>query len=227
MTYPPGVSVPNPGEVRMERSTTPICLAGSQLGEARHVCAFFNSREDEYRVTLPFVRDGLDSGEKVINIVDPSRRSDHLRRLTAFGIDAASKQESGQLALLDWSQTFLVDGPVDVERQLELLDQALRGGRQQGFPVSRYVAHAEWALQKGASVDLLLEFEARVNQMWPQYADSVICTYDLARFDGDIVVDALRTHKVVIIGGILQENPFFVQPDDFLREVRERRGWAR
>jgi len=207
----------------MERATTPISLAGSQLGEARHVCAFFNSREDEYRVTLPFVQNGLDSGDKVIHIVDPSRRSDHLQRLTAFGIDAAAKQQSGQLALLDWTQTFFVDGPFDMERQLTLLDQALRGGRQQGFPVSRYVAHAEWALQKGASVDVLLEFEARVNQMWPRYADTVICTYDLARFDGDTVVDAFRTHPVVIIGGILQQNPFYVEPDDFLREVRERR----
>ena len=207
----------------MERVTAPVCLAGSQLGEARHVCAFFNSREDEYRVTLPFILDGLDSGDKMIHIVDPARRSDHLQRLTATGIDVASKQESGQLALLDWSQTFFVDGPFDLERQLALLDQALRGGREQGFPVSRYVAHAEWALQAGASVDLLLEFEARVNQMWPRYADTVICTYDLTRFDGDTVVDAFRTHPVVIIGGILQENPFFVQPDEFLREVRERR----
>jgi hypothetical protein len=28
---------------------------------------------------------------------------------------------------------------------------------------------------------------------------------------------------MVILGGILQENPFFVPPDEFLRELRERR----
>jgi hypothetical protein len=27
---------------------------------------------------------------------------------------------------------------------------------------------------------------------------------------------------MVILGGILQENPFFVPPDEFLRELRER-----
>jgi len=27
---------------------------------------------------------------------------------------------------------------------------------------------------------------------------------------------------MIIIGGILQENPFFVSPDEFLRELRER-----
>jgi hypothetical protein len=39
-----------------------------------------------------------------------------------------------------------------------------------------------------------------------------------------VVMDALRTHPVVIIGGLLQENPFFVSPDQFLLEIRERRS---
>jgi hypothetical protein len=31
---------------------------------------------------------------------------------------------------------------------------------------------------------------------------------------------------MVILGGILQENPFFIPPDDFLRELRARYGPA-
>jgi len=46
--------------------------------------------------------------------------------------------------------------------------------------------------------------------------------YDLAKFGGDIVVDIMRTHPMIIIGGILQENPFFVPPDEFLRKLRQR-----
>jgi hypothetical protein len=33
-------------------------------------------------------------------------------------------------------------------------------------------------------------------------------------------MDIMRTHPMVIIGGILQENPFFVPPDEMLREMR-------
>jgi hypothetical protein len=29
---------------------------------------------------------------------------------------------------------------------------------------------------------------------------------------------------MIIIGGVLQENPFFVPPDEFLQELRERRA---
>lgn len=35
-------------------------------------------------------------------------------------------------------------------------------------------------------------------------------------------MDIMRTHPVVIIGGLLQENPFFVPPDQMLSELQER-----
>jgi hypothetical protein len=38
------------------------------------------------------------------------------------------------------------------------------------------------------------------------------------------VIDIMRTHPMVIIGGILQQNPFFVPPEEFLQEVRDRRS---
>jgi len=207
----------------MTRVGAPIALASSQLDEARHVCAFFKSREDEYSVTLPFIKQGLEGGDKAVHIIDPVRRADHVQRMASFGIDTVSAQQSGQLDLHDWRDTFFFDGPFDPDRQLVLLEDALKRGRQQGFPVTRYVAHAEWALEEGASLELLLEFEARVNHIWPRSADTVICTYDLARYGADSVIDVFRTHPMIIIGGVLQQNPFFVQPDDFLREVRERR----
>jgi hypothetical protein len=37
-------------------------------------------------------------------------------------------------------------------------------------------------------------------------------------------MDALRTHPVVLIGGLLQENPYFVPPDQFLLEIKDRRS---
>ena len=37
-------------------------------------------------------------------------------------------------------------------------------------------------------------------------------------------MDILRTHPMVIMAGKLQVNPFFVPPDEMLRELRERKG---
>jgi hypothetical protein len=38
------------------------------------------------------------------------------------------------------------------------------------------------------------------------------------------VIDIMRTHPMVILGGILQENPFYVPPDEMLKELKERRA---
>jgi hypothetical protein len=85
----------------------------------------------------------------------------------------------------------------------------------------------EWALLDKSGVDDLLEYETRLNYMLPKYDDTVICTYDLSKFSASVVMDIMRTHPVVIVGGVLQENPFFVPPDQFLLEIRERRRSAR
>jgi glucokinase len=70
----------------------------------------------------------------------------------------------------------------------------------------------------------LIEFESRVNHVWEDHEDAVICTYHLGKFGGDTVIDIMRTHPMIIIGGILQRNPFFVPPSEFLREFSERRA---
>jgi hypothetical protein len=40
-------------------------------------------------------------------------------------------------------------------------------------------------------------------------------------YETGLIVDILRTHPYVIIGGIVQENPFFIPPEDMLRELRD------
>jgi hypothetical protein len=85
----------------------------------------------------------------------------------------------------------------------------------------------EWALADKPGVDDLLEFETRVNYLVTKYDDPAICTYDLSKLSASVVMDIMRTHPVVITGGVLQENPFFVPPDQFLLELRERRGSTR
>jgi hypothetical protein len=37
-----------------------------------------------------------------------------------------------------------------------------------------------------------------------------------------VVLDIFRTHPMVIVGGVLAENPFYVPPDQFLRELDAR-----
>ena len=151
----------------------PIRFAGSVLGTQRHVCAFFNSADEEYRVMLPFIKDGFERGERAFHIVDPALRAEHLRRLESAGIDVTTAQKSGQFELRNWSDAYLQDGHFDQDRMLALLQAILEGGRKQGFPLTRLVAHMEWALEDRPGVDDLLEYEGRLNYLLPRYRDPV------------------------------------------------------
>jgi len=50
----------------------------------------------------------------------------------------------------------------------------------------------------------------------------VVCSYDLTKFSAEVVIEVMRTHPVVLIGGLLHENPFFVPPEEYLEEVSSR-----
>jgi hypothetical protein len=208
------------------KKTAPIPFAGSQLAESRHVCAFFNDDEEAYRVLLPFIRDGFACNHKAVHVVNRGQEDDHRRRLAQAGIDLASAENTGQLELRINTDTYLRDGRFDPDRMLEVFEGLASDNGQEPFPLSRIVCHMDWASAGEPCIDRLIEFESRVNDVWRRHEDAVICTYNLSRFGGDTVIDIMRTHPMVIIGGVLQQNPFYVPPEQFLLELRKRRAPA-
>ena len=206
----------------MPRPNEPVRLAGSVLSRSCHVCAFFHSKEEEYRVLMPFIKDGFENGDRAFHVVDPKHRPDHLKRLEEEGIDVADAESKGQLDVRRWQEAYLKDDHFDQHRMINTIKEALDPAKKQSGKLTRLVANMEWALEDLPGVHDIVEYETRLNHILPEYHDPVICTYDLSRFDGSVVIDIMRTHPMVIIGGILQENPFYVPPDEMLRELRER-----
>ena len=94
----------------------PIRFAGSELGADCHICGFFRNPEEEYHLLLPFIKEGIERGEKAFHIVDPAEHQAHLRQLGSAGIDTASAEEKGQLELQDWNQFYFPDGRFDETR---------------------------------------------------------------------------------------------------------------
>ena len=206
----------------MPETTKPVRLAGSVLGSSCHVCAFFHSKEEEYRVLMPFIKDGFECGDRAFDVVDPKHRSNHLQRLQNEGINVPDAEASGQLEVRRWQEAYIKDNHFDKYRMIETIKEALNPAKKTPGKVTRLVANMEWALEDLPGVNDIVEYETRLNHVLPKYHDPVICTYDLSRFSANVVMDIMRTHPMVIVGGILQENPFFVPPDEMLKELNER-----
>jgi hypothetical protein len=197
--------------------------APAAVGTHRHICAFFNSPDEEQRVLKPFIQEGLAGGEKSVHIIAPNGREDYLTRLRAGSLGIDESLLTGQLEVVPWDQAHLRGGRFDQRAMLSWVDETLTANAA-AYPRTRIVAHMEWALLDLPGVEDLLEYETRVNHMLSKHDASVICAYDAARFAASVAIDIMRTHPLVIIGGVLQENPFFVPPDELLSEIRDARS---
>ena len=199
-----------------------VHLAGEVLDHTRHIGAFFNNREESYRILLPFIKEGFDHGNRAVHVLGPGERDEHVRQLEQAGINVAEAEEKSQLVIRFWDNTYLLDGHIDVARQIALIEELLADGKAQGFELTRLIVRMEWALQDLPALNQIAEYEGRLNQALQKY-DGVVCwTYDLSKFSASAIIDTLRTHPFVLIGEVLHRNAFFVPPEELLREHRER-----
>ena len=157
----------------MNTSAQQVRLAGRPLGSSRHVCAFFNSKDEEYLVLLPFIKEGLERREKAFHIVKDTHRPEHRRRLQQADIAVDSAERTGQLEIRRWEDAYLRDGRFDQNRMLALIEEVLQGGKAQGYTLTRLVANMEWALEDRPGVDDIVEYETRLNFVLPKYDDAV------------------------------------------------------
>jgi hypothetical protein len=84
-------------------STAPLKnveIAGTPLDRYFHVCAFFDSRDQEYSVLESYYKEGLSNGEKTLHIVDATLRDDHRDRLARMGVDVPGCEACGQLEVV-------------------------------------------------------------------------------------------------------------------------------
>jgi hypothetical protein len=173
-------------------------------------------------VLLPFVKDGFEQGDKGFHIFDRPQHPAHLRRLQDAGIDVDRAQQSGQLEVRSWEETYLQGGKFDYHVVFDTLRDALDTSKSQGFPITRLVAHAEWIVQAWPGSSDWAEYESLVTGVLATFDDVLVCTYNLETYGGRLIMDVLRVHPMVIIGGRLHENPFYVPPDEVLPELRAR-----
>jgi hypothetical protein len=159
----------------------------------------------------------------ILSIADRQLRDDYLKRLGEAGINIERTIATGQLEVRPWEEAYLRGDHFDQDAMLALAEEVFKSSAASGYPLTRLVAHMEWALLDKPGVDNLIEYEARVNYLLSKYYAPVICAYDLSKFSAS---DHQR-HANAPDGdhrrGSARE-PILVPPDQLLVEIREQRS---
>jgi len=194
-----------------------VSICGHHLSSPRHICCFFDSRDQQYEHLLPYFAEGLANGEEVLTVMDREFIDDHLQRLSHAGISTLG------MSIMDSEAAYLDHGRFDKDRMLSMLTQKLARLRATKAVGLRTCGEMSWALTGLPGTEDLMLYESEVNKILETYDATFICTYDANRLKGREMLDLLSTHSHVVINGVIHENRYFIPPDEFCRSWMARR----
>lgn len=187
-------------------------FGGLSATSGDHIIHLYSRRPDCLEIQLPFVREGLIAGHKCV-FLSPSGDAVELEQaLAEEGLDPEACKRSGQLVLSPGL------GTTD---KLRALLAEMIGEVPSKYPFLRWCGEMSWTFSQIATSEVLMEWESACNMVG--HAKVVfLCQYDLNRFGGDTVIDALRTHPLAVIGDAIHHSPYYQPPETFLEYLRSR-----
>jgi PAS domain S-box-containing protein len=201
-----------------DRGLHDLVRAIGKLGVHDHLCLIYETQEEQFSAVIPFMKIGLERGEKCLYVVDDNTAATVISGMKGAGMDVETAVESGKLAIVSKQDSYLKQGYFDPDWVVGFLKRATDEARAAGFSALRITGEMTWVLGGDPGTERLMEYEAKLNYFFPENDALAICQYNRNRFSPKIIKDVISTHPLVICGGVVCSNFYYVPPDDFLGE---------
>ncbi len=178
-----------------------------------HACSFYQDDRQQWSVALPLLRSSLESGARCL-VICGWAHVPHVEKLIA-----AEGLHVRPLTVAAPEQT-LQRGTFSLEQALCFWQEQSHAAMAEGYTGLCAVIEMSWVLRDPAALASLAEYEARLNEHFTRLAISTLCQYDRRLFSEAHLLDVLRTHPIVYVGGEPRENPYYLPRDVFLSHNR-------
>jgi hypothetical protein len=125
----------------------------------------------------------------------------------------ALRDVAGQVEMATTMQGYFPDGSFNPDAMLRRLREQYEQGMAAGLAGARFAGEMTWALRQVPGADRVIECESRINELVREAPITVMCQYDMRRFDGAMIFDVMNVHPVMVVGGHILRNPFYQQFD--------------
>jgi hypothetical protein len=185
-------------------------LPGLALLPGDHICALYYGQPDRDEVLLPYLRTGLRAGDKCLAMMDGD-----LVQLVADIGNGNGLAASDQLDVRAAPDAYLDAGRFSAHRMITFIDASVSAALSGGYHFVRTVGEVPWLLERPPGAEEFFDYESELNRFSPSYPQVVLCMYDMQRFGGSVLVDMLKTHPKLLLGGMVLDNPHFLSPDEY------------
>jgi hypothetical protein len=198
-------------------------MLGLQLNVGDHICGFYRRPAERDEILIPFLVEGVRAGDTCTCVVD-SCTPDEVLAAMAEQVDVGPPVAGSQLEVLDSDSTYLAGGGFLPERMLQFWEgRARQSPAPAGAAFARNIGDMSWAHRNERVVGDLIGYESALNRIISNFPQVNLCLYDLTRCSGELIMDVLKTHPKALLGGMVIDNPYYLEPDEFLasRPARE------
>jgi excisionase family DNA binding protein len=170
-------------------------LAALAGAAERHICLFFHDPQEQWQQLRPYLLEHLSAAAPVLYIQDSTRPEQQMALLRAEGLDADALSARGLLRILSPDKAYLLTGRFDAQRMLAFMEAAILAAQAAGHTRVFLTGEMSWSLANAPGAERMMTYEALLNPLLEKYpAATIVCQYDLRRFDAASVLDALLTH---------------------------------
>jgi PAS domain S-box-containing protein len=185
----------------------------SNLQTGAHFCLFYDRDPVEQMPALvPYIRAGLSKNEQCIYVADDQTVEELSGRLEESGIDTTLEIQRGALKL--WSRReWRQPGELSSADKLAQLAEFIQRAFASGFAGIRFAIEMTWALGPDISAERMEHWEASLNTIFtPDFPGQIVCQYNRHRIAPQVVLAALYTHPLLIVGDEVYSNVFYQAP---------------
>ena len=176
------------------------------------MCGFYYSPEERDAMLLPYLREGLQRGDKCVAVVDSSRPEEVIAHIP--GADEAVA--SGQFEVYHSDETYLQTGSFKPELTIDFWEVRAKQLVDEGeFDFIRLTGELSWLDRSDTPREDIVRYESWADNFVSRYPMTILCLYDLRRMGSSVMMDLLATHPKLLLGGLLLENPHHMSSDDF------------
>lgn len=177
----------------------------------KHLALIYDNQEEQLNFIVPFLRLGLERGEKGVYIVDDSKPETVIAAMERHGINVEAATASGALSIITKYEAYLKNGDFDPDWMIDFLAKAVEDAKTEGFEGVRASGEMTWALgPSGDAHGRLLEYECKVDKFFAGYDMSGICQYNRRRFRAETLMYVIHTHPRIVFRGEVCENPYYI-----------------
>lgn len=159
------------------------------LPKTDHYCLLYDSQDQQFSSIVPFIEEGLESGNRCLYLVHDNTKSEVRRALNSrMDIDP------DHVTIRDASDVYLSDGSFDPDQMIAYLESELSEAIEAGYAGLRVTGETSWAVEHDVDLELLKTYEHRVNSLFPEDSLVAVCQYRRSDWPSEFLCDILQSH---------------------------------